>query len=505
MEEPLCTRLGVLMSAKVTKEEILKDYNKLVSLAEKYFAKKQYERSVTAIKTAALLMYNFNLIYTDERLESLLHKIADVYIPQLSIERTDKAVLFYDWWGWETRGLSNIYIKALLANGYKVIVVTPNQNKNTTSWLKELLGENEIIEFYDTKASCKKQLEELANIYNKYKPSFTFFHSMPNDVTGCSFFAKIPCTRYQINLTDHAYWLGATCLDYSIEFRDYGYSISKRHRHIPEEKLLVLPYYPVHKMVTANSMKEFFEAHKNIVFSGGALYKIAGSPVFFEIVSYILDTYKDSTFVFIGGGNPESINNFISQKGYQDRFFYFTERPDFEDFIRHSKFFLCTYPIMGALMNQLAVINGKIPLCYNPNMDGIARDGDNESLFIDTGHNPIMSYQTLDELKHEIDRLFSDNDYLSKKENQLEGMIITETDFAEQVRNILGTNSTKYAGHERKLNLEEFSQIYIDAENNTNKLYNIIFAQTKSSVIYRHFPVKCFYGVAKFFLGRIKK
>lgn len=82
------------MSAKVTKEEILKDYNKLVSLAEKHFAKKQYESSVTAIKTAALLMYNFNLIYTDERLESLLHKIADVYIPQLSIERTDKAVLF---------------------------------------------------------------------------------------------------------------------------------------------------------------------------------------------------------------------------------------------------------------------------------------------------------------------------------------------------------------------------------------------------------------------------
>ena len=116
-----------------------------------------------------------------------------------------------------------------------------------------------------------------------------------------------------------------------------------------------------------------------------------------------------------------------------------------------------------------------------------------------------MSYQTLDELKHEIDRLFLDNDYLSKKENQLEGMIITETDFAEQVRNILETNSTKYKGNERKLDLDEFAQIYIDAENNTNRQYNIIFAQSKSSVIYRCFPVKCFYGVANFFLRRIIK
>ena len=160
---------------------------------------------------------------------------------------------------------------------------------------------------------------------------------------------------------------------------------------------------------------------------------------------------------------------------------------------------------MGALMNQLAVINGKIPLCYNPNMDDIARDGDNESLFIDTGHNPIMSYKTLNEMKQEIDRLFTDRDYLFQKEKQLEGMIITETDFAEQVKNILENNSTKYKGHERKLDLEEFAQIFIDAENNTNKLYNIIFAQTKSFVIYRHFPVKCFYGVAKFLLTKVKK
>ena len=180
---------------KITKDKVLKDYNKLVFIAEKLFEKKQYESSVTAIKTAAMLMYNFNLIYTCERLESLLHKIADVYIPQLTSEKTDKTVLFYDWWCWETRGLSNIYIKALLDNDYKVIVVTPEHNRNTIEWLKKLLGKNGCIEFYDAKVPCKKQLETLASLYNKHNPFCAFFHSMPNDVIGCSFFAKISCTR----------------------------------------------------------------------------------------------------------------------------------------------------------------------------------------------------------------------------------------------------------------------------------------------------------------------
>ena len=326
---------------------------------------------------------------------------------------------------------------------------------------------------------------------------------MPDDVVVCAFFAKLSCKRYLINLTDHAFWLGASCMDYCIEFRDYGYTISKNHRQIPEKKLLVLPYYPVHKTVKADAMADFFEAHQNIVFSGGSLYKIAGSPEFFEIVSYILDTYKDSTFVFIGGGNAEFVKRFISQKGYEQRFFYFEERPDFEDFIRHSKFFLCTYPIMGALMNQLAVVNRKIPLCYNPNMDDIARDGDNESLFIDTGHNPAMSYKTLDELKKEIDKFFTDETYLKQQEEKLSGMLLSEDEFNDELKSLLEFQKTKFIGKECKVDLEEFAQIYIDAENNTNHNYDLLFARSKSLAVYKYFPFLSFYGIMKILRGKL--
>ncbi len=252
-------------------------------------------------------------------------------------------------------------------------------------------------------------------------------------------------------------------------------------------------------------MGKIFEKHQNIVFSGGSLYKIAGSPVFFEIVSYILNTYNDSIFIFIGNGDDKSIKSFIAEKGYAGRFIHFEERPDFEDFIRHSKFYLCTYPIMGGLMNQLAVVNKKIPLCYNPNMDNIARDGDNESLFIDTGHNPVISYKSLDELKKEIDKLLTDADYLERKEKLLAGMIISEKDFAEGIKSILENNSTIYKGKERKLDLDGFSQIYINAENDTNRQYNMLFVQSKNFAVYRHFPIRCFLGIIKFLSKRLKR
>lgn len=490
---------------KINKEKILSDFNKLVIIAEKLFDKKQYKDCIAVIRTAALLMYNFNIVYTDERLETLLHKIAVVFIAELPAETDDRTVLFYDWWALETRGLTAIYVKALLKNGYKVIVLTREINRNEIVWLYNLLEGNGTVEFFNTNDSYERQFECFVKSYKSHLPKAAFLHTMPNDVMGCAFFDKIPCKRYLVNLTDHAFWLGATCIDYTVEFRDYGYTVSKNWRHIPEDKLLVLPYYPVHKDIKADDMGEFFEEHQKIVFSGGSLYKIVGSPVFFEIVSYILNTYADSIFIFIGNGDSECIKLFISKNGYKDRFLYFKERSDFEDFIRHSKFFLCTYPIMGGLMNQLAVVNKKIPLCYNPNMDDIARDGDNESLFIDTGHNPVISYKTLDELKKEIDKLLTDADYRERKEKLLDGMVISEVDFTEGVRSILEDDSTIYKGKERSLDLDEFSQIFINAENDTNRKYDIMFAQSKLFIVYKHFPLESFLGIIKLLFKRLKR
>lgn len=51
--------------------------------------------------------------------------------------------------------------------------------------------------------------------------------------------------RYLINPTDHAFWLGKSCLDFSIEFRDYGCNVSNKFRSIENNQIIKQIYYPI--------------------------------------------------------------------------------------------------------------------------------------------------------------------------------------------------------------------------------------------------------------------
>lgn len=53
-----------------------------------------------------------------------------------------------------------------------------------------------------------------------------------------------PITRYLINLQDQTFWLGGNAIDYSIEFRPFGASVSMERRGLKREQLLMLPFYP---------------------------------------------------------------------------------------------------------------------------------------------------------------------------------------------------------------------------------------------------------------------
>ena len=67
------------------------------------------------------------------------------------------------------------------------------------------------------------------------------FYSTPEDVIGTTALYSYDgqFIRYQINLTDHAFWLGSQCFDKCIEFRSYGASISKEYREIQSSKITV--------------------------------------------------------------------------------------------------------------------------------------------------------------------------------------------------------------------------------------------------------------------------
>ena len=73
---------------------------------------------------------------------------------------------------------------------------------------------------------------------------------------------------------DHAFWLGRNAFDYCLEFRDFGANLSRQYRHIPIQKLLKQPYYPLADPTIPYGGLPFERADGDfVIFSGGTLYK----------------------------------------------------------------------------------------------------------------------------------------------------------------------------------------------------------------------------------------
>ena len=80
-----------------------------------------------------------------------------------------------------------------------------------------------------------KKIKQLNNFIQDEKTGHFFFYSYPDDVVATSVMNAYDgiLRRYQVNLTDHAFWLGAKPVDICIEFRDYGaivsYKVIRKH------------------------------------------------------------------------------------------------------------------------------------------------------------------------------------------------------------------------------------------------------------------------------------
>ena len=486
----------------ITKKSIISDYNKGKQIAKYNYTKKRYIECLQVIQFLSHMMYNFNIIYADDELEILLQKVSRKLFPVFE-SRRNNIVLFYDYWGWETRGLSHIYLKALLKNNFKVLFVTPKKNKDTCNWIYELFaGSNSLMFFLDDMDDLKLSCEQLFEIYNEYQPEFAFYHSTPYDVTGVVFFYAIKSERYIINLTDHAFWLGAKCFDYVFEFRDFGYNISIQARGIHSSKLLMLPYYPV---ILKNIDSYDISQIKNIgkyFFSGGSLYKKNGSMVFLELVRDILIKYQDVSFVYVGNGDPSFMINYFNKEGVGERFYYYNECRHFFYFYENSLFYLDTYPIGGALMLQYAVVANTIPISLNFSDDKYCTDSELTGIFMNYTGIPKLSYDSIENIKHEIDALIVHEDYRENKKTQLKDLVISESEFTNQLTSAMKNKKTNFSGNIRALDLKSFTDIYMNMENENHQYY-IFFAKSKNKDIYMHFPIKSLIGALQFIVRKL--
>ncbi len=447
-----------------------KEYIKVTNIIENSVLQKKYERAMAALAICAEIEFQWNQYYCNEKLEKYLLEISSHIFTIKSKETYEKedTIVFYDGFGLDTRGLALIYIKALVESEKKIVYITLDTAKGKQPVLKQLFnGKNIIWEYIPTNFTYVKSARTLYEVINNYKPKAAFLYTTPYDVIGLSVFnyLKNRTTRYQINLTDHAFWLGKNAFDYCIEFRTYGANISSYYRKIDKNKIILLPYYPyVDKKIKYEGLP--FECEgKKILFSGGSLYKtISKDNIYYKIIDEILNGTKEVIFLFAGTGDATYLDRLIDK--YPNRVYHIQERTDLFQLMQHITIYLNTYPMIGGLMTQYAAVAGKLPLMLKHGNDG-------DGILIEQEKCEI-EYDEWKSIVDDIICLLKNDEYLKEREEKIKDSVISEDEFHHQLMEIIEKHKTKYKINYEVIDTDDFRKEYI-GRFSREKMSRIIF------------------------------
>lgn len=450
------------------------------------------ERALQAIALCATLNYESNRSYVDECLEELIQEISlSLYKPTLTKGDMDRnTVLFYDGFGVDARGLALIYLKALCSLGFHVVYVTCAEAAGRQPQLEKETGPYSMVWHYlPHHASMLTRVQTLTELFETYRPAHVFLYAAPSDVSAVLTFRRFEgiVTRYQINLTDHAFWLGKYALDYCVEFREYGASISCLRRGIPPEKLAMLPYYPYIDETEpfGGYPFSFDEERQKLVFSGGSLYKTLGAGnLYYQMVSSILETDETVVFWYAGSGDSTELEKLIHR--YPGRVFHTAERKDLFQILKRCTFYLSTYPLAGGLMYQYAAVAGKLPLTldYEENEAIWGMLLQEKSLGIHFVH--------LEDLLSEAARILSDASYRAGREKDIAKAVLSPEEFEFELKRLLDTGKTMHPVKIHEIDDRAFLKTYADRI--TYRYLCMSVAKPRMPWLIRYFPKEYLLG-----------
>ncbi len=428
---------------------LMKTFDKMIKFCNKVSKKNKYQKLYDSVKMSAFFAYMFNLTHENESLENCVQKLSESkYI--VDINEPVEDIVYFDSFGLSNRGLTKVYFDAFIKKGYKFTYITYSGRAD----------ENEIImltESYDkvNVIMIEESLESLNYIYSILdKTKNVFLYIRPEDTLVLAAAYQTKPTKYLINLTDHAFWLGSSVLDYSLEFRDYGYNVSVQKRKIDKSKLIKLPYYPLYKKVAFQGYPLKNMNKENTIVSGGSLYKtINDDLLFYKMIEQILEKHTDMYFWYLGNNGDDTYLKEL-QARFEGRVVHTSERIDLMELLKNSKLYLSTYPIAGALMTQYSALAG-IP-CLT-----IVNDQDATGLLAKSGKE-VFEYENSQELLEDADKLLSDKVYYDERVKNLSNLIITEEKFADELEYILNNKCGRFEFKEFKAETENLQKSYIE-------------------------------------------
>lgn len=432
----------------LTKRNIQSGFNAIKKKAAKALRNGNYTDAKHYLDVCSNIASQFNLDYADFEIESLYQQIADKTIKQVvDFEPLpDRWVLYDDFCTTYVLGLQ--WLEAMALSGKQILYVT-TRNVNEESRHKNILDrvaeyENVTVEII-SQGNAFERAQALYDTLVGFRASKLVMHKRPVMSVMDLVLPVLPkgMVSYVINLSDQTFWLGAKYIDYCLEFRQFGTSVSLQRRGLKREQLLMVPFYPADDRNEFGGFPLECTDDKTIIFSGGDFYKtLDDNRMYWKLIQNILHKYPQVVFLFATKNIPEGdsdIRRFIRDNHFEGRFIYINFRPDIYQVFAHCDIYMGTSPTSGSLMTQLAAINAKpILQYYEP---GTPDDETEQALCINETFK--ISFQNEDGFMREADRLITDVKYRKSQGERLQKAMMQHEQFNKLALDTLETNKTQ--------------------------------------------------------------
>ena len=448
------------------KQDVQAIYNQLIQKSQRNVSKSQWGKALKYIEAAATWEYNFNAIYYDEKAEHLLKVISENNVKVVEIENPiNTRCVYLDSWCVDNRGLSQQYLRAMISIGMDILYITVADSlKGGNELLRELKEYKKatIVTYERSRLSPFDKAIDIRNKIADYSPKHLFLHMLPWETTllmAC--YSVKGVLKYNINLTDHAFWLGASFIDYNLEFRPYGVTVSEEKRRLTPKQLIVLPYYPITPKRTEFQGLPSLPKDSVLIFTGGALYKMLGKDnIFFQIMDSILDI-SPKVFIIVAGFNRDKIfDDRCATMKHGNRIVQIGVRSDIDEVFDNVDIYLGTYPMMGGLMSQYAAKHGLPIISYHDKGDAMNYVEE----MVNQYQNEYKSYSNIYEIVEYATKLIMDTDFRKSEGKKLQSGIMTEARFALEFNQLISTHENHWNLGRDCIDYDSFLERYLDLE-----------------------------------------
>lgn len=468
-----------------TAEDIYSIYNKLLAKALCYASNKKWERSLKFLEASARWAYEFNFVYRDENCENLLKRISKENIePRMVVKPNRNRCALLDTWCVSNRGLTQQYLRAMMSNGMEILYIsldpTLNEGQETVNELK-CYDKAKTIYFANSEKDDITKAKQISKAIADFSPQHVFLHIAPWETAillACySLSGTFICNA---NLTDHAFWMGSSCIDYNFEFRAYGETVSIEKRGLSPSQLIRLPFYPIKPLVTKFDGLPKLPSGCVKVLTGGTLNKMLGkNDVFFKLMDVILGISPNVVIFVAGFEKDKRFDRRRSRMKHGDRVIQIGRRQDIDAVFDNVDIYLGTYPMCGGLMSQYAASHSLPIIAYHDEEDVM---NFTEEL-VNHYQNKYRSFSTIEEMRLYATKLINDKSFRKSEGEILHDGIMTPELFSIEFKKALVTHRSAWPLERDKIDYSAFFNRYLDLENHNN------FSATKILVTVLKFDV----------------